>query len=66
VSWQALILLKLYSSGPQDTLDAQQILQVRRPQTEDLQQIGEMAEDLRILENWSALLNHHQRETSDS
>lgn len=32
VSWQALILLKLYAGGPQDILDAQQILQVRRPQ----------------------------------
>ena len=66
VSWQALVLLKLYTGGPQDTLDAQQILQVRRPQTEDLQQIGEMAEDLGILENWTALLSHYQRETSDS
>lgn len=66
VSWQALILLKLYSGGPQDTLDAQQILQVRRPQAEDLEPIGEMADSLGILENWIALLNHHQRETSDS
>jgi hypothetical protein len=29
VSWQMLILLKLYAGGPQDKLDTQQILQVR-------------------------------------
>lgn len=66
VSWQALILLKLYAGGPQDTLDAQQILQVRHPQTEDLKQIGEMAESLGILESWTPLLSHYQREISDS
>jgi hypothetical protein len=62
VSWQMLILLKLYAGGPQDKLDAQQILQVRHPQPDDLKQIGEMAECLGILEDWIALLNLHQRE----
>ena len=46
-------------------LDAQQILQVRRPQPEDLKQIGEMAEPLGILKNWGTLLSLHQRETPD-
>jgi hypothetical protein len=62
VSWQMLILLKLYAGGPQDTLDAQQILQVRHPQANDLKQIGEMAESLGILEDWLALLHLYQRE----
>lgn len=62
VSWQMLILLKLYAGGPQDKLDAQQILQVRHPQSNDLKQIGEMAESLGILEDWIALLNLYQRE----
>lgn len=66
VSWQALVLLKLYAGGPQDMLDAQQILQVRRPQPEDLKQIGEMAESLGILTDWAALLSLHQKETPDS
>jgi hypothetical protein len=57
-----LILLKLYAGGPQDTLDAQQILQVRHPQANDLKQIGEMAESLGILEDWLALLHLYQRE----
>ena len=66
VSWQALILLKLYAGGPQDILDAQEILQARHPQTKDLEELAEMAESLGILENWTSLLSHHQSETSDS
>ncbi len=33
VSWQVLVLLKLYAGDPQDTLDAHNILQVRHPTT---------------------------------
>lgn len=33
VCWQVLILLKLYAGGPQDRLDAQQILKARQPTT---------------------------------
>ncbi len=66
VSWQALMLLKLYAVGPQDLLDAQQILQVRRPQPEELEPIQQWAESLGILKEWVNLLSFHQRETSDS
>jgi hypothetical protein len=66
VSWQALVLLKLYAGGPQDTLDAQQILQVRCPQPEDFKKIGEMAESLGILEDWTTFLSLYQRKNSDS
>jgi hypothetical protein len=64
VSWQVLVLLKLYAGGPQDKLDAHQILQVRNPQPDDLEQIREMAESLGILKDWFLLLNLHQTETS--
>lgn len=66
VSWQALILLKLYAGGPQDTLDAQQILQVRRPQTDDLKQIGEKATSLGILQEWTSALSLYQKKSSAS
>ena len=57
VCWQALILLKLYAGGPQDRLDAQQILKARQPQQHDLQQMRGMAESAGVLEEWIALSN---------
>ena len=57
VSWQVLILLKLYAGGPQDFLDAQQILKVRHPQPDDLRRIAGMAESVGLLNEWIALLN---------
>lgn len=59
VSWQILVLLKLYAGGPQDLLDVQQILKVRRPQPDDLLQIAETAESLGILEEWTAFFSRH-------
>jgi hypothetical protein len=61
VSWQVLVLLKLYAGGPQDKLDAHHILQVRNPQPSDLGKIGNMAESLGILEDWTTLLNLYQK-----
>lgn len=61
VSWQVLVLLKLYAGGPQDKLDAHHILQVRNPQPSDLRKIGNMAESLGILEDWTTLLNLYQK-----
>lgn len=61
VSWQVLLLLKLYAGGPQDMVDAlPQILKVRQPRADDLRQIAEMAESLGLLKEWTALLNLHQ------
>ena len=65
VSWQVLVLLKLYAGGPQDKLDAQHILQVRNPKPDDLEQIREMAESLGILKDWIIFLNLHQQNSSD-
>ncbi|MFZ5863689.1 MAG: hypothetical protein ACOYXR_12700 [Nitrospirota bacterium] len=55
VSWQALVLLKLYAGGPQDMTDARAILTVRQPkphQIEDLARLAAtvgLAQDLRNL-----------------
>ena len=66
VSWQVLVLLKLYAGGPQDTLDAHHILQVRHPQSDDLEHIRKMAESLGILKDWGILLNFYQKGLSGS
>jgi hypothetical protein len=57
VSWQVLILLKLYAGGPQDRLDARQILKVRHTRRDDLKGIAEMAEAVGLLAEWTDLLN---------
>ena len=50
-----LVLLKLYAGGPQDLLDARQILNVKQPSMAELQEIAKLAGTLGILEEWSAL-----------
>lgn len=55
VSWQVLILLKLYPGGSQDRVDAEQILRARQPQQADLEQLRGMAESAGLLEEWEAL-----------
>ena len=52
VSWQVLIILKLYAGGPHDLLDVHQILKVRRPQAKDVQDITSMAEAVGVLSEW--------------
>ncbi len=52
VSWQVLIILKLYAGGPHDLLDVHQILKVRQPQAKDLQDIASMAETVGVLNEW--------------
>ena len=59
VSWQILVLLKLYAGGPQDQLDAGQILKVRQPQPDALRQMAELAESLDLLEEWTTFLKRH-------
>ncbi len=61
VAWQVLVLLKLYAGGPQDKLDARQILSVKDPQAVDLEKITKMAESLGILQDWTILLSRHQQ-----
>lgn len=55
VKWDILLLLKLYAGGPQDMLDARQILKIRQPSTVDLQAVGIFAGRLGVLEGWTAL-----------
>jgi hypothetical protein len=58
VSWQALVLLKIYAGGPQDKLDARQILALRNPHPDDLRTIAEMADSLGILSDWITFIGH--------
>jgi hypothetical protein len=44
VSWAYLVLLKLYAGGPQDLLDAREILTARRPSGAELADLGSLAE----------------------
>lgn len=56
VSWQALILLKLYAGGPQDLLDAEQILAVRQPTPAERQAVAALAGKVGLLAAWQALI----------
>ena len=55
VSWPVLIILKLYAGGPHDLLDVQQLLKVRRPQANDVQEIESMAQVAGVLSEWKNL-----------
>ncbi len=55
VSWPVLIILKLYAGGPQDLLDVRQILKVRRPLVNDVQEIESMAQAAGVLSEWTNL-----------
>ena len=55
VSWPVLILLKLYAGGPQDLVDAPQILRARQPQQSDLERLRGMAESSGLLKEWASL-----------
>lgn len=55
VSWPVLIILKLYAGGPHDLLDVHQILKVRRPQANDVQEIESMAQVAGVLTEWRNL-----------
>ena len=57
VSWQSLILLKLYAGGPQDLLDAQQILVVREPSQAEKQIVSALADQVGLLSAWQVLIN---------
>ena len=55
VNWQSLVLLKLYAGGPQDLLDARQILAVRQPNRNELQEVTQLAEQVNLLADFQAL-----------
>lgn len=54
VSWQVLLLLKLYAGGPQDRIDADHILRARQPQQADLESLQGLAASVDLLEEWKA------------
>jgi hypothetical protein len=56
VSWQALILLKLYAGGPQDLLDAHQILAIRQPTAAERQAVAALAGKVGLLPAWQRLI----------
>lgn len=62
VSWEGLVLLKVYAGGPQDVLDVRQILKVRQPSVTELARISDLAERLGILEEWTALSPEHSKD----
>ena len=55
VNWATLVLLKLYAGGPQDILDAKQILTVRQPAGDELTRLSALADRLGLREEWIAL-----------
>lgn len=57
VSRQSLILLKLDAGGPQDLLDAQQILAARRPIQAERQAVSALADQIGLSTAWKALIN---------
>ncbi|WP_447598638.1 hypothetical protein [Nitrospira sp. Nam80] len=56
VSWQSLILLKLYAGGPQDFIDAQEVLALRQPTRSELQTISSLAAQLDLSAAWERLI----------
>jgi len=57
LSWQALVLLKLYAGGLQNLLDARQIVAVQQPTRADRQAVAALAETVGLSEAWHALVD---------
>jgi hypothetical protein len=56
VSWQILVLLKLYAGGPQDLADAKTILAVRRPKPEEIKEMSSLATKVGLTHDLRRLL----------
>ena len=61
VSWQALVLLKLYAGGPQDLVDAQDLWTVHQPNAQAVREMESLAGSLGLSGEFKAFL---QRVTS--
>ena len=57
VSWQALVLMKLYAGGPVDLQDARNILSVRNPGADERRRLIAQADELGIGQEVRALLD---------
>jgi hypothetical protein len=56
VSWQVLVLLKLYAGGPQDLVDAQDLWAVRQPDTQAVREMESLAGSLGLSGEFKAFL----------
>jgi hypothetical protein len=56
VDWPILVLLKLYAGGPQDLLDAQELLAVRQPDPRTLDDLRKQAEAVGVSTELADLL----------
>lgn len=56
VSWQILVLLKLYAGGPQDLADAKSILTVRSPKPEEIKEMSSLAAKVGLAQELRSLL----------
>jgi hypothetical protein len=57
VSWQALVLMKLYAGGPVDLQDARSIVAVRNPGSDERKRLIAQADELEIGQGIRALLD---------
>ena len=57
ISWEGLILLKLYAGGPQDLLDAQHIFSVRRPTENEIEKLSQLAVQVDLLDAFRDLVD---------
>lgn len=57
VSWQTLVLLKLYAGGPQDLTDARAILAVRQPKPDEIENMANLAIKVGVAQELRKLLN---------
>ena len=60
VSWQSLVLLKLYAGGPQDLLDAKEILAIHQPEEAELNRIAALAVSLELSREFKRLVGQQQ------
>jgi len=56
VSWQSLVLLKLYAGGPQDLIDAERLLVIQRPDPVALRAMHTLAEPVGLSRAFTDLL----------
>ena len=56
MSWQGLILLKLYAGGPQDLIDAQEVWTVRRPDAEAVREMQALADNLGVSDEFKSFI----------
>jgi len=56
VSWQSLLLLKLYAGGPSDLLDAREIWKVCQPKAQAIQRLRNLARQVSLTQELETFL----------